>query len=132
VEKQENKSMKNYRDRNLLDLARGQHCLFRLPGICNSDAATVVAAHSNSSAHGKGGAMKASDVYSVWGCSRCHTWYDSSMSATRAQREYAFAIAHERQVIAWKAISENPCLKPKNVRAAREALAQLQKLGAIA
>lgn len=124
--------MKNYRDRNLLDMARGQNCLFRLPGICRSDPATVVAAHSNASAHGKGGAMKASDVYSAWACARCHTWYDSSMSATRAEREFAFGLAHERQIVAWKAIAGNICLKPKAVRAAREALAQLKKMGVLA
>lgn len=123
--------MKPYRDRNLLDLAQGQHCLMRLPGICNSDPDTTVAAHSNSSIHGKGGHIKASDVYSVWACARCHNWLDNSMSATRSDRELAFEAAHKRQIVAWKGIAENIALKPVRVRAAREALAFLKRIGAI-
>jgi hypothetical protein len=121
----------NYRDRNLLDLARDQNCLLRIPNICRSDSSTVVAAHGNSARFGKGGAMKAHDCYSVWACARCHNWLDTSMTATRAQREAAFEQAFRRQVIAWKAIAENICLKPATVRAAREALAELKKMGAI-
>ena len=52
---------KKPRQRNptLLNMAKGEPCLLRVPGVCNGDSDTTVAAHSNQSAHGKGKAMKA-------------------------------------------------------------------------
>jgi hypothetical protein len=45
-----------HRHPHLLSMARGQSCLLLVPGICNGDRSTVVAAHSNLSIHGKAGA----------------------------------------------------------------------------
>jgi len=42
-----------YRNAKLLQLAKGAPCLAAIPGICNSNSETVVAAHSNDLAHGK-------------------------------------------------------------------------------
>ena len=44
------------------------------------------AAHSNSSRHGKGRSIKASDIYTAALCPRCHTEVDSG-KLTREQRE---------------------------------------------
>src|SRR5690606_8631872 len=79
-------------------------CLLRVPGICTHDRSTVVCCHSNLSIHGKAGARKADDHYSVWGCAACHRWLDQG-SAPRAQKEYAFMAAHLRQVLEWRAIA---------------------------
>lgn len=61
----------NYRNRQLLDLARGETC-----ACCGADDGTVVAAHSNQSAHGKGMSIKAHDCYIAFLCHRCHSWLD--------------------------------------------------------
>ena len=45
------------------------------------------AAHSNSAAHGKGKAIKASDQYTAALCPVCHQVVDSSNTLTREQRE---------------------------------------------
>lgn len=42
------------RNPHLLKMAQGEPCLLRIPGVCNGDSDTTVAAHSNQSAHGKG------------------------------------------------------------------------------
>lgn len=44
------------------------------------------AAHSNSSRHGKGRSIKASDIYTAALCPRCHVEVDSG-KLTREQRE---------------------------------------------
>ena len=58
----------NYRNRKLLDLARGQPCI-----VCGADDGTTVAAHSNWSAHGKGKSIKAHDCFIAF---RCHMELD--------------------------------------------------------
>jgi len=45
------------------------------------------AAHSNSSRHGKGKSLKASDIYTAALCPRCHDAVDNSYTLTREQRE---------------------------------------------
>ena len=111
-----------YRDKNLTELARGQECLMRVPGVCNMQNETTVAAHSNQSKHGKGGHIKAHDTYSVWSCARCHTWLDQSFSADQKTKEQAWMQAFTRQIVAWKAIAGNISMKPVRVGAARRAL----------
>lgn len=112
------------RNPHLLSMARGMPCLLRVPGICNNDTDTVVAAHSNLGRHGKGGARKAHDHYSVWACARCHTWLDQGQ-ATRIQREQAFMAGHARQVAEWLTISNDPREDPKDRKAALWALDEL-------
>lgn len=113
-----------YRDRRLLDLARGMPCLLRIAGTCNRDAATSVAAHSNCHAHGKAGARKADDCYSCWACSACHTWLDAS-GAARAQKDTAFMRAHLDQVLQWRAIAADPRRPDPDRAACRRALEHL-------
>ena len=61
----------HFRSKKLTDSARDQYCQ-----NCGS-MGTTVAAHSNLSAHGKAGAMKASDEFTAFLCGPCHFWYDA-------------------------------------------------------
>lgn len=96
------------RNRTLLDMAKGRRCLLlAVEGCQGASGLTTVAAHSNSSQHGKGRARKADDSYSVWACGPCHAWLDTSGSP-RAEKERAFAGAHFRQVLRWREIAKDP------------------------
>lgn len=89
-----------YRNRKLLDAARGQNCLLQIDGVCNGNPETTVAAHSNLLRHGKGRGVKAEDCYTVWACSSCHAWLDQG-NASRQEKEEAFLFGFERQVREW-------------------------------
>lgn len=115
---------KAQRNAHLRDMARGMPCLLRVPGICTQDRATVVCCHSNLSIHGKAGARKADDHYSVWGCAACHRWLDQG-TAPRAQKAAAFMTAHLAQVLEWRAIAFDGSSAPRDRAAAAWALARL-------
>ncbi len=70
--------MTPYRNRALLNLAKGMPCQFRIQGICNGNPETTVACHANWQQFGKGKGIKASDWAMAHGCAACHTWLDSS------------------------------------------------------
>ena len=73
----------NYRNRKLLDLAKGMACI-----ECGIEDETVVAAHSN---QGKGMGIKAPDSTIMFLCYRCHTEYDCGKTMTRDEkREFAY------------------------------------------
>ena len=62
---------------HLRNLARGETCTgLRYGGYCHCDPATTVLAHSNSSAHGKALAYKASDQHSAFLGFDCHAFLD--------------------------------------------------------
>ncbi|WP_431106643.1 nuclease domain-containing protein [Variovorax paradoxus] len=109
----------------LLAMARGQRCLLQVPGVCRPDPATTVACHSNQSAHGKAGARKADDQYSVYGCFACHTWLDQS-PAPAAEKIERFTAAHRWMVAIWQDISAGvQPATPRERRAAEWALARI-------
>ena len=110
----------HYRDPHLLALAQGRECLLQVPNICNHG--PTVACHSNAGKHAKATSIKAHDFMSIWGCAACHRWLDESYSATREQRQAAFADAHERQKLRWLDIADDPDEFPKNRITARKAL----------
>lgn len=112
-----------HRHAHLLAMAKGMPCLLRIPDVCTSDRATTVACHSNEAAHGKAGARKADDEYTVWGCFACHAWLDQGRASAEEKRE-AFMEGHARMVQAWRGIVTF-CPFLKDVQAARWALAQL-------
>lgn len=89
---------------HLLRMAKDEACLLQIPNVCNGNSDTVVAAHSNQAAHGKGKGRKAHDWASAWACAACHMWQDIGVS-TRAEKEAAFAAAFERQRKAWADIA---------------------------
>lgn len=93
-----------YRDAALLEMARGRPCLLLVPAVCNHRTDTTVACHSNLGIHGKAGARKADDQYSVWGCAACHAWLDQGR-ADRVIKEMTFMRAHLLQVLAWREIA---------------------------
>ena len=110
------------RSARLLAMAEGMPCLLRIPGICNRDPFTTVACHSNWREHGgKGGARKADDHYSCWGCSSCHHWLDFG-PATKATKQAAFMRAHADQVLMWRAIASDTRRPPGDRKAASWAL----------
>lgn len=115
------------RNARLLAMANGKPCLFRLPGICNGDPATTVACHGNGARFGKGGARKADDHQSAWGCFACHTWIDQG-NGTAEERLAAFLNAHQRQVNEWKQISTSTTEHPADRRAAQWALDRLEEV----
>lgn len=92
-----------HRNPHLLSMARGQRCVLEVPGICNGDPATMVAAHSNLSIHGKAGARKADDQYHVYACSGCHRWLDQS-GAPAEIKACAFMQGHLWMVDMWRGI----------------------------
>ena len=91
--------MSMYRNRALLDLARGKPCMLEIPGVCNHDPATTVACHSNQIRHGHGKGIKAHDVFCAHLCADCHFWLDSG-PAPRAEKVQAFQDAFERTLLA--------------------------------
>ena len=61
-----------YRNRKLLDCARGLPCQ-----NCGADDGTISPAHSNLSEHGKGKGLKAHDAFWAALCNACHRWLDN-------------------------------------------------------
>lgn len=71
----------NYRNQQLLRLARDQQCV-----MCGTQDGTVVSAHSNLSEHGKGMGLKADDSMVAWLCMRCHSNLDQGSTMSKAER----------------------------------------------
>ncbi|RDU99215.1 nuclease domain-containing protein [Trinickia dinghuensis] len=86
-----------WHDKKMLDVCRGQICYLRVPGTCpcREPEETIVPCHSNFSEHGKGGARKADDKYTVPGCFWCHAWFDTGGAPLEQKRE-VFDIAYSR------------------------------------
>ena len=111
----------------LRDMAQGRRCLLQIPGVCQGeDTSTTVAAHSNWSEHGKGGARKANDTYMVFACASCHHWLDQG-PAPADQKRAAFDAAHRRQVQEWARIAADKTEKTRFRKAADWALNLLMR-----
>jgi hypothetical protein len=95
------------RNARLLAMARLMPCLLLVPGCCNHRQDTTVACHSNLSIHGKAGARKADDCWTVYGCAACHAWLDAG-PAPAEHKAALFMEAHARQVAVWTAIANDP------------------------
>lgn len=113
------------RNRALLDMARGRQCLLRVPGVCQGGTETTVSAHSNWACHGKAGARKADDQYSVWACAACHIGWLDQGPAPKATKQMTFMRAHADQVLEWRRIERDPSETTRTRNAARWALDQL-------
>ena len=114
-----------YRSPALLEMARGRPCLLLVPGVSNHRTDTTVAAHSNLAIHGKAGARKADDCYSVWACAACHAWLDQGPAPADA-KERAFTLGHINQVQAWRVMASDSAEPYRNRRAALDALKHLE------
>lgn len=67
--------------KRLTDLAMGQPCLIRLPGICNGNPETTVPCHFRMS--GLAGLGFIPDaIFIAFGCSACHAWVDTHRDET--------------------------------------------------
>lgn len=97
-----------YRNPHLLTLAMDMPCLLRVPDVCMGNTETTVACHSNLGVHGKAGARKADDHYSVWGCMACHRWLDQDKRPSYEEKAATFMTAHARQVLQWRKIAADP------------------------
>jgi hypothetical protein len=64
-----------YVSTKLRNSARGQPCMFQIPGICNGDSSTTVLAHLPSEI--KGLASKSDDFHAAFACSNCHEVFDN-------------------------------------------------------
>jgi hypothetical protein len=85
--------------KNLRQLARGQSCMVRLPGICNHNPETTVLAHLRAGFFGMG--IKPPDLCGVWACFNCHNEIDRRthlMDATEVKAECLRALC---QQLAW-------------------------------
>lgn len=89
-----------FRSRKLLDLAHGQECTIRIPGVCTNDPQTVVAAHSNWYEHGKGGAMKAHDCFTAWACAACHREIDQGKDLSYEEKKSYWQRGFEQTLLA--------------------------------
>lgn len=56
--------------------AKGKECQVRIIGVCNGRNDTVVWAHCNGLASGRGIGLKAKDLLGAYACSACHDAYD--------------------------------------------------------
>ena len=75
--------MKHYRNRKLLQAAKGEDCKH-----CGRRDGTIVAAHSNSRTHGKGLGLKSHDIFIADLCVVCHANYDRKYTATLYGEDY--------------------------------------------
>ena len=65
---------------------------------CGADDGTVCCAHSNWSVHGKGGRIKASDVYAASLCSICHFQLDQGFLWSDEQKLEIWTAAHKKTI----------------------------------
>lgn len=112
---------KAHRNGTLLEMAKWRQCMLLIPGVHRWNPETTVACHGNYTHTGKGGARKADDHYSVWGCAQCHHWLDAG-SASAEEKRAAFDAAMVRQIQAWKDVAADPREPDRMRRAARWAL----------
>lgn len=108
------------------DLARGQDCTMNVPGVCNYNPETVVLAHSNSMADGKGKGYKANDHSGVWACYACHTWLDQG-KASREEKNAAFEAAQLRMIYRLADIASSPTVRQSTAAAAKWAIQEMAK-----
>lgn len=87
----------NYRNRALLDLAYQLECTAQIPGVCEGGPGEPM--HSNQARHGKGGALKAHDVFFASGCRACHRELDQGHKFNREEKFAIWQTAHERTML---------------------------------
>jgi hypothetical protein len=71
-----------FRSKKFRDLCRDQPCYLQIPGVCNGNSETVVAAHSpnHQSICGPSGVgIKVTDVATCPSCDACHSAIDGRM-----------------------------------------------------
>jgi hypothetical protein len=89
-----------YRSPSLLASARGKDCTLQIPGVCNGNPETTVAAHANWQEYGKGGALKAHDIFHARACSACHAEIDQGKNLDYDEKKFYWQRGFERTVLA--------------------------------
>lgn len=84
---------KYLRDKKRLEACRSLPCQH-----CGAEDGTVVAAHSNEGAHGKGRGIKASDEFIAALCFTCHANLDQGRMS-KQERIEMWQKAHERTIL---------------------------------
>lgn len=78
-------------------------CQVRIPYTCTHDSSTVIWAHANGSAAGKGIGMKSLDMLGAYCCYACHDVIDrrtpTPKGFSRADIELMFHEGHQRSLI---------------------------------
>lgn len=92
--------MSMFRSPKLLQSARGQDCTVMIPGVCNGNSETVVAAHANWQEYGKGGALKAHDIFHARACSACHSELDQGKNLDYDEKKFFWQRGFERTLLA--------------------------------
>ncbi len=83
--------------------AKGKECQIRIPHVCSHNPETVVWAHANGLAAGKGIGMKSPDALGSYACQKCHDLYDmrtpiSGTGLTHDQVKLYFYEGHMRSL----------------------------------
>lgn len=77
-----------YRNKKILDAAKGESCTWPGCGVCDG---TIVFAHSNMSIHGKSSHQKSDDIFGAFLCYECHHYYDClPANDTNGPKEHYF------------------------------------------
>lgn len=88
---------------SIRDSAKGEDCTVRIPGVCNSDPATVVWSHYPENAAGKGMGTKSLDAAGCYACATCHDVVDGRKprpaGMTRAEVLLAWHEGHLRSLV---------------------------------
>lgn len=90
-----------YRNKKILAAAKGEECTANIPGVCNFNHETTVAAHSPfKSMDGGGMAHKPPDYAIAFLCSSCHDLIDGRTLAHSRDydRELIFRRAHMKTI----------------------------------
>lgn len=90
-------------DKAMLQACRGEQCYLAIPGVCHGDVATVVPAHANWSAYGKGLGLKAKDEFTVPACMHCHAELDQGRVFSKEERRLIWEAAYR----AWQPVRDH-------------------------
>lgn len=102
MKKKARKHRPEYHDKRMLNMCRGQACYLCMPGIACSELDSVVPAHSNEAALGKGAGLKAPDLYTVPACHSHHSELDQGNKFTKDEKKRMWRAAYA----AWGPIRE--------------------------
>lgn len=97
---------KPYRNKKILESARGERCTFLSPS-CNGNTETVVFCHVNDPLAGKGMKQKADDYAGFYGCSACHAFYDNYELPTEQMDGYVLGALYRT----WRRLIDKGILK---------------------
>lgn len=81
--------------------ARGRECQVRIPGVCNFNPETTVAAHYRL-AGTSGTAIKPDDIQAAWACSACHDEVDRRtrlIDANEARLMHAEGVMRTQEIL---------------------------------